>query len=66
MEFQDRSLKHQGCNSGQVWDFLTDLGYRIYICDKKTGLPNPGPRQDQFGWTDIIAIHDLFEESDSG
>lgn len=61
LELSDRTLKHQGCSSEQVWDFLTQSGYRIYVLDGNTGLPVPAQRSDYFDWTDIIAVHELFE-----
>lgn len=62
LELSDRSLEFQGCNSGQVWNFLTRMGYQIYTYSSDTGLPVLAQQQDYFDSENIIAVHKLFRE----
>lgn len=57
MELSDRTLELQGCNSKQVWDFLTGYGYQIYVFDSKTGLPTLASRKAYYDAENILAIY---------
>jgi FkbM family methyltransferase len=57
LELSDRTLQHQGASSRQVWDFLVEREYRIYVFDGATGLPAPAQPRDYFDAENIIAIH---------
>jgi FkbM family methyltransferase len=59
LELSDRALVHQGCTSGQVWDFLGQRGYRTYAFAEDTGLPVPAQRKEYFDSENIIALHQL-------
>jgi hypothetical protein len=58
IELFDKSLELQGCNSGQVLELLKQLGYHIYVYDKKTGLPVPDGDRTSEESENIIAIHE--------
>ncbi len=60
-ELSDRTLKHQGCHSGQIWEFLTREGYRIYRFDEQTGLPVLAERKAYFDSENVIAIHNAVQ-----
>ncbi len=62
LELSDKSLKNQGCSSEQVWNFLTQMGYRIYGFGDDTGLPVPVDYSDHVGWEDIVAIYEQSEQ----
>lgn len=57
LELSDRSLQHQGCNSGQVWEFLSQRAYRIYAFDKDTGLPVLAEQKPYYDFDSVVAIH---------
>ncbi len=57
LELSDRTLRHQGSHSGQIWDFLTERGYALYAFDPKTALPAPAVRRAYFDSENIIAVH---------
>jgi FkbM family methyltransferase len=58
LELSDRTLSGQGCSSSQVWEFLTQRGFRILRFDMNTGLPIPGHQEAYFGGENVIAIHE--------
>jgi FkbM family methyltransferase len=58
LELSDRTLSGQGCSSSQVWEFLTQRGFRIFRFDVNTGLPIPGHQEAYFDGENIIAIHE--------
>ncbi len=60
LELSDRTLGHQECRSEQIWEFLTEGGYRIYTFDRGTGLPVPAQQRENFESENIIAVHKLF------
>lgn len=62
LEFSDRMLKHQSCNSGQIWQFLADLGYRVYAFDERTGLPVPAIRKPSYDGENLVAFHPMRAE----
>jgi FkbM family methyltransferase len=57
MELSDRTLRHQGCHSGQIWEFLTQEGYHIYALREQTGLIVSAERKPYFDSENIVAIH---------
>ncbi len=57
LELSDRTLVQQDGNSGQVWNFLVQNGYSIYVFDEQTGLPSLGVKKPYFDSENIIAIH---------
>jgi FkbM family methyltransferase len=57
MELSDRTLRHQGCHSGQIWELLTQEGYHIYTLGEQTGLILSPERKSYFDSENIIAIH---------
>lgn len=61
IELSDTTLKHQGCNSQQVWELLTEIGYSIYAYDDKIGLPVPAQRKDFYDGENVIAVDKLSE-----
>jgi len=61
LELSDRTLKHQGCYSGQIWDFLALEGYRIYRFSEQTGLPVLAERRAYFDSENVIAVHKTLE-----
>jgi len=61
LELSDRTLKHQGCSSKDVWQFLIQNGYKIYAFDNTTGMPVPAERRDYFDAENIIAVTELCE-----
>lgn len=61
LELSDRTLSQQECNSQQVWQFLTQNGYRIYAFDSNTGLPILAQFKDYFDSENIIALHEFSE-----
>ncbi len=63
MELSDRTLRHQGCHSGQIWEFLTQEGYRIYGFNEQTGLPVLADRKPYFDSENVIAIHNTSESN---
>lgn len=56
VELVDRSLSLQGCTSDQVWDCLTNMGYRILQFDVSTGLPVVADKKSYYQ-ENIVAIH---------
>ncbi len=58
IELFDRALELQGCNSNQVLELLRQLGYYIYVYDKKTGLPVPQGDRTLGESENIIAVHE--------
>ena len=62
VEISDSALVHQGCSSSQVLNFLLQLGYRIYLFSKQTGLPVPLNKTiEYFDSENILAIHESSE-----
>ncbi len=57
IELADISLIQQGCNSGQIWEFLAALNYKIYLYDNLTGTPVLAKRKNSF-YENIVAIHE--------
>lgn len=57
IELADISLIQQGCKSGQIWEFLTALNYKIYLYDNLTGMLVLGERKNSF-YENIVAIHE--------
>jgi len=57
LELSDRTLRHQGCHSGQIWDFLVREGYRMYRFSEQTGLPVQAERKACFDSENVIAVH---------
>jgi FkbM family methyltransferase len=57
MELSDRTLRHQGCHSGQIWEFLSHGGYNIYTVGEQTGSMVSAERKSYFESENIIAIH---------
>lgn len=56
IELSDISLVQQGCDSGQICDFLNELGYKIYCFDKLTGLITLTDKKSNF-YENIVAVH---------
>jgi FkbM family methyltransferase len=62
VEISDGALVHQGCSSLQVLKFLLQLGYRIYLFSRQTGLPVPLNKTiEYFESENILAIHESSE-----
>jgi FkbM family methyltransferase len=59
LELSNRTLQHQGYSSADIWEFLTQNGYRIYAFDSNTGLPVPAQRKHNFDAENVIAVHEL-------
>jgi FkbM family methyltransferase len=57
LELSDRTLKHQGCSSGQVWEFLIEHGYRLQTFNGNTSQYVPAKRQSYIDSENIIAVH---------
>jgi FkbM family methyltransferase len=57
LEVFDRALKHQGCDSQQLWEFLAQENYRFYRFDERRGLPVPAERRNCIGSENIVAVH---------
>jgi FkbM family methyltransferase len=57
LEVFDRALKHQGCDSTQIWEFLAQEHYRLYRFDEKTALPVPAERRDCIDSENVIAVY---------
>ncbi|MCB0168768.1 MAG: FkbM family methyltransferase [Anaerolineae bacterium] len=63
LELSDRTLNLQGCNSRQVWDFLTRFDYHIYKFDQQTGLPVIAQPQSYFDAENIVALPNHREQN---
>lgn len=57
LELSDRTLAHQGCSSAEVWQFLTERGYRIYSFADSSGLLVPAQLKDYFESENVVAVH---------
>jgi len=67
VEISDTALVHQGCTSSQILTFLDQMGYRIYLFSKQTGLPVPlDNRIENIDSENILAIHSSSEVSING
>jgi FkbM family methyltransferase len=61
LEIADRALCHQGCTSGQIWEFLADRGYRIYSFDERTGFPVPALQKPRYDSENVVAVPDSYQ-----
>jgi FkbM family methyltransferase len=67
VEISETALMNQGCTSSQILTFLDEMGYRIYIFSKQTGLPIPlDNRIENLDSENILAIHSSSEVSING
>jgi FkbM family methyltransferase len=55
LELTDLTLRHQGCSSEQVWNFLIDLGYALSMVDPQTGLIVPARKPEPEEQLSIVA-----------
>jgi FkbM family methyltransferase len=58
LELFDKTLEHQNSTSGQIWDFLVQRGYSIYMFSHQTGLPSPAIRKPYFDSENIVATEE--------
>jgi len=56
LELSDRTLVHQGCTSGHVWEFLGRSGYLVYGFSDETGLPVLAERKGHFDGENVVAV----------
>jgi len=63
LELSDRTLRHQGCHSGQIWDLLVQEGYHIYRFSEQLGLPVLAERKAYFDSENVIAVHKTLKGS---
>jgi FkbM family methyltransferase len=61
LELSDRTLQNQKCSSTDVWQFLTQHGYRIYTYSNTNGVPVPAVYKHHFDAEDIVALHESTE-----
>jgi FkbM family methyltransferase len=61
LELADRALRHQGCGSAEIWDFLHEKDYRIFAFDQATGLPAPAQQKPYYDSENIVAAPDSYE-----
>jgi FkbM family methyltransferase len=63
LELSDRTLRHQGCNAREVWEFLVSKGYRILLYDDHLRRHVPGERKAYFDGENVVAIHETTARS---
>jgi FkbM family methyltransferase len=61
LELADRALVHQGCSSGQIWDFCSQRGYQIFAFDQCTGLPVPAQQKPYYDSENVVAVPDSYK-----
>jgi FkbM family methyltransferase len=61
LELADRTLCHQACNSGQIWDFFLQNDYQIFEFDGHTGLPVPAQQKPYYDSENIVAVPASYE-----
>jgi FkbM family methyltransferase len=67
VEISETALMNQRCTSSQIFTFLDDMGYRMYIFSKQTGLPVPlDKRIESIDSENILAIHSSSKVSIDG
>ena len=61
LEIADPALRHQGCDSAQIWDFLRQRNYRLFEFDQRTGAPVPAVQKPFYQSENLIAVPDSYE-----
>ena len=56
IELADRTLRHQGAESGQIWDFLEERGYAMHGFDPDTGALVPATRKPAYDSENLVAL----------
>ena len=56
IEVFDSALRHQDATSGQIWSFLEDLGYRLYVFSPESRGLVLAARKDSYDSENLIAM----------
>lgn len=62
VELADRTLRHQGAHSGQIWDFLEGRGYTLYGFDANHARLQPAARKPEYDSENLVAVARVRED----
>jgi FkbM family methyltransferase len=62
VELADRTLRHQGAHSGQIWDFLEGRGYTLYGFDANRARLQPAARKPKYDSENLVAVPRVRED----
>ena len=56
VELADRTLRHQGAHSGQIWDFLESREFTLYGFDPSHARLQPAARKPEYDSENLVAV----------